>query len=181
VLLGEVRGALERGEFILFYQPQFDLPTRSITGVEALVRWRHCEHGLLSPSDFIPMVEQTALIGPLTLNVIDQALCQMVAWRRRGIDLDMAVNLSARNLLDPALPRSGRRPARPNGVARPGSRSRSPRARRWSIPIGRIAVLRALRASGVGVSIDDFGTGNASIDYPSRRCRPMRSRSTVRS
>ncbi|MCW3068382.1 MAG: putative diguanylate cyclase/phosphodiesterase [Solirubrobacterales bacterium] len=165
VLLGEVRGALERGEFTLFYQPKMDLQSRRLTGVEALVRWRHPRHGLLSPASFIPLVEQTALIGPLTNYVIDEALRQMTVWRRRGIDLDMAVNLSARNLLDPALPGLIADLLARHGVA----------ARRLTVEITEsasmvnperaVAVLRALRASGVGVSVDDFGTGNASIDY----------------
>jgi diguanylate cyclase (GGDEF)-like protein len=165
VLLGEVRGALERGDFILFYQPKFDLRTRSVTGVEALVRWRHSEHGLLSPSDFIPLVEQTALIGPLTLNVIDQALRQMVAWRRRGIDLDMAVNLSARNLLDPALPGQVADLLARHGIAAARLTVEVTESAAMADPDRAVAVLRALRASGVGVSIDDFGTGNASIEY----------------
>src|SRR5664279_2107792 len=104
MLLGEARGALERGELILYYQPKMDLQNATITGVEALVRWRHPKRGLLAPHMFIPLIEQTALIGPLTLHVIDAALMQMVAWRERGIHLEMSVNLSARNLLDPELP-----------------------------------------------------------------------------
>ncbi|HEY4428222.1 MAG TPA: bifunctional diguanylate cyclase/phosphodiesterase [Solirubrobacteraceae bacterium] len=165
MLLGQVRGALDRGEFVLHYQPKVDLRGHRVTGVEALVRWRHPERGLLAPDEFIPLVEQTALIGPLTLTVIDQALAQMVAWRRRGIDLDMAVNLSARNLLDRGLPA---------GIAELLDRHGVP-ARRLTVevtesaamvdPQRAVAVLQALRAAGLGVSVDDFGTGNASIEY----------------
>ena len=74
VLLSQVRGALSRGEFVLHYQPQLDLQTRAVIGVEALVRWDHPAHGLLAPPRFIALIEQTALIGPLTLQLIDRAL-----------------------------------------------------------------------------------------------------------
>lgn len=164
-LLGEVRGALERGEFVLHYQPKIDMRSRRITGVEALVRWNHPRQGMLPPPSFIPLVEQTALVGPLTLHVIDRALAQLVAWRAHGVHLEMAVNLSARNLLDPELP---------SQIAALLVRHEIP-ARQLTVevtesaamldPERAVAVLEALRRSGVGVSIDDFGTGNASIEY----------------
>ncbi|HEV2975761.1 MAG TPA: bifunctional diguanylate cyclase/phosphodiesterase [Solirubrobacteraceae bacterium] len=165
LLLGEVRGALRREEFELHYQPKLDLDSGRVSGVEALVRWRHPEHGLLMPMTFIPLIEQTALVGPIALKLIDQALAQAVRWRRRGIDLDVAVNLSARNLLDRELP------AR---VAALLARHEIPAARltlevtesaTMADPERAADVLAALRASGAGVSIDDFGTGNASIGY----------------
>jgi diguanylate cyclase (GGDEF)-like protein len=165
VLLGQVRAALERGEFVLYYQPKIDIQSRRIIGVEALVRWQHPEHGLLAPMRFIPLIEQTALVGPLTLHVIEQALMQMARWRSRGIDLETSVNLSARNLLDPELSgqiagllRKHSIPAARLTVEVTESATLLDRARA-------VAGLEALRASGVGVSIDDFGTGNASIEY----------------
>jgi diguanylate cyclase (GGDEF)-like protein len=164
-LLGEVRGALERGEFVLHYQPQLDLRSRRITGVEALVRWDHPRHGLLAPPEFIPLIEPTALIGPLTLHVIDRALTQLAAWQRRGIRLQMAVNLSARNLLDPELPRQvvdllAAHATTPARLILEVTESAA-----MADPDRAVSVLEALRASGVGVSVDDFGTGNASIEY----------------
>lgn len=165
LLLGEVRAALQRDEFELHYQPKIDLHSGRITGVEALVRWRHPERGLLMPSAFVSLVEQTALIGPLTMKLIDQALAQAVRWRRRGLDLDVAVNLSARNLLDRELP------AR---VAALLARHELPAERltlevtesaTMADPERAIDVLSALRELGAAISIDDFGTGNASIGY----------------
>ena len=103
-LLGEVRPALERGEFTLFYQPQIALRTGRVTGVEALLRWRHPQQGMIPPLQFISLIEQTALVGPLTLHVIDLALRQSTSWRQAGLELGMSVNLSARNLHDPELP-----------------------------------------------------------------------------
>jgi len=164
-LLSEVRGALGRGEFLLAYQPQIELPSGRITGVEALVRWQHPEHGLLAPPRFIPLIEQTALIGPLTLALIDQALHQLVSWRELGIDVQMSVNLSARNLSDAELPQQ---------IAGILERHRVPPDRlvvevtesaAMDDPHRAVAVLAALRATGIGISVDDFGTGNASIEY----------------
>jgi diguanylate cyclase (GGDEF)-like protein len=165
VLLGQVRGALERGEFILHYQPKVDLATRAVTGVEALVRWQHPERGLLPPPSFIPVIEQTALIGPLTMHVIDEALGQMVAWRRRGIDLEMSVNLSARNLLDGELPGKVLALLRRHSIPPARLTVEVTESAAMVDPDRAVAVLEALRTSGVGVSVDDFGTGNASIEY----------------
>ena len=165
MLLGQVRGALERGEFILHYQPKVDLQRRRVTGVEALVRWRHPEHGLLPPPSFIPLIEQTALVGPLTLHVIDEALAQLVRWHRRGISLEMSVNLSARNLLDPELPGKVADLLHRHGVAAEQLTVEVTESAAMVDPDRAVAVLEALRAYGVGVSVDDFGTGNASIEY----------------
>ncbi len=165
VLLGQVRSALEHGEFILHYQPKVDLGSGSVVGVEALVRWRHPERGLLPPPSFIPVIEQTALIGPLTLHVIDQALGQMVIWRRRGIDLEMSVNLSARNLLDSELPGKILALLGRNSIPSARLTVEVTESAAMVDPDRAAAVLQALRCSGVGVSVDDFGTGNASIEY----------------
>ncbi len=165
MLLGEVRGALERGEFILHYQPKLDLQRGRITGVEALVRWRHPEHGLLAPPKFIPLIEQTALVGPVTLHVIDEALKQLVAWSRRGLRLEMSVNLSARNLLDAELPGKIADLLYRHGVPAAQLTVEITESAAMADPDRAVAVLQALRASGVGVSVDDFGTGNASIEY----------------
>ncbi len=164
-LLGEVRPAMERGEFTLYYQPQIALRTGRVTGVEALLRWRHPQQGMIPPLQFISLIEQTALVGPLTLHVIDLALRQATEWRQAGLQLGMSVNLSARNLHDPELPAQ---------IASALERHRVPAAAltvevtesaAMADPATAVGVLEALRALGVGVSIDDFGSGNASIAY----------------
>ena len=165
MLLGQVRGALERGEFGLYYQPKVDLERRRITGVEALVRWHHPERGLLGPAEFIPLIEQTALVGPLTMHVIDEALTQMVRWYRRGIDLEMSVNLSARNLLDSELPRRLTDMLQRHAIRAERLTVEVTESAAMVDPDRAVAVLEALRSLGVRVSIDDFGTGNASIEY----------------
>lgn len=164
-LLGEVRGALERGELVLYYQPKVDLVRKEVSGVEALVRWCHPDLGLLSPPSFIPLIEQTALMGPLTLYVIDQALAQMVRWREQRIEIDMSVNLSARNLLDPELPTRVAELLQRHGVPAQRLVVEVTESAAMVDPERAVAVLEELRASGVGVSVDDFGTGNASIEY----------------
>jgi diguanylate cyclase (GGDEF)-like protein len=164
-LLGEVRGALERGEMILHYQPRADLRSGRITGVEALVRWNHPELGLLAPGRFIPLVEQTALVGPLTVYVIDAALGQLRAWRDEGIELEMSVNLSARNLLDPGLAVNVAVLLERHGLPAEALTMEVTESAAMTEPGRAVAVLEALRAAGVGVAVDDFGTGNASIEY----------------
>jgi diguanylate cyclase (GGDEF)-like protein len=164
-LLAEVSDALERGEFVLQYQPQIELQSGRITGVEALARWHHPEHGVLAPAEFIPPIEQTALIRPLTLALIDQALGQLVTWRRLGIDIQMSVNLSARNLLDTALAQRVAELLERHHVPPDRLIVEVTESAAMADPHRAVAVLTALRATGVGVSIDDFGTGNASIEY----------------
>jgi diguanylate cyclase (GGDEF)-like protein len=167
-LLGQVRPALERKEFVLFYQPKIDLSSGRVTSVEALLRWRHPQRGMLAPLEFMPVIEQTALIGDVTRYVIDQALIQLAAWRQAGLELGMSVNLSARNLHDSTLPNHVESLLKahetPDGaltveVTESAAMADVDRALR---------VLNALRGLGVGVSIDDFGSGHASIAYLTR-------------
>jgi diguanylate cyclase (GGDEF)-like protein len=165
ILLGEARAALERGEFVLHYQPKVDLQRKRVTGVEALVRWNHPQRGLLGPHEFVPQIEPTALVGPFTLHVVEQALAQLVAWRRRGMDLEMSVNLSARNLLDPELPEQVAALLQKHGIPAQRLTVEVTESAALVDPERAIASLQALRAAGVSVSIDDFGTGNASIEY----------------
>jgi diguanylate cyclase (GGDEF)-like protein len=165
ILLGQVRGAIERREFKLVYQPTLDLASRRIVGVEALVRWQHPERGLLAPGEFVPLIEQTALVGPLSEYVIDEALRQAVAWRRLGVNVAMSVNLSVRNLLDPQLPGRVGELLRSHGIAAARLTVEVTESATMTDPARAVRVLEALRAHGVRVSVDDFGTGNASIEY----------------
>jgi diguanylate cyclase (GGDEF)-like protein len=165
VLLGQVREAIERDEFELHYQPKVDLREGRVCGMEALLRWRHPERGMLMPGQFVPVVERTALIGPLTSALLDKALCQMANWREHGLDLSVAVNLSARNLVDLDLP--GQVAAALHRHAVPAERLTLEVTESATLlaPERAAQALAALRAIGVAVSIDDFGTGNASIGY----------------
>jgi diguanylate cyclase (GGDEF)-like protein len=167
-LLGELRRAIEAGELLLHYQPKADLVTGQVTGVEALVRWQHPQRGLLPPGEFIPPAEQTALMRPLTLHVLESALRQNRLWLNQGIDLGVAINLSIPNLLDLRLP---------DDVQRLLDDSRLPPYRLqlevteniiMADPARVIAVLDRLRGIGVGLSLDDFGTGSSALSYLKR-------------
>ena len=102
-LAGALRSAIADGEIVLFFQPKAELTTGKITGVEALARWRHPRLGLIGPSEFVPIAEQTGLIGPLTSHVLAEALNQVREWSEQGEELSVAVNLSARSFLDAQL------------------------------------------------------------------------------
>jgi EAL domain-containing protein (putative c-di-GMP-specific phosphodiesterase class I) len=162
-LLGELRRAIERSELRLHYQPQLDLRDGALVGVEALVRWQHPRHGLLPPSEFMPLAEQTAVIGPLSLWILETALRQQQAYRALGRDVAVAVNLSSRMLVDPGLPDTlAQLLTRQDGQASAlileiteSSLMADP---------GRAAEnLRQLRALGVRTAIDNFGAGYSSL------------------
>jgi diguanylate cyclase (GGDEF)-like protein len=165
LLLGQVRLALERDEFELHYQPKLDLRSKRVCGVEALLRWRHPERGLLMPLSFVPLIEQTALVDALTERVLELALRQMVRWREQGLELDMSVNLSARNLLDLGLPDRVQALLREHWVEPERLTVEVTESATMADPERAAEVLAALRERRVRVSIDDFGTGNASIAY----------------
>ncbi|HXA53389.1 MAG TPA: bifunctional diguanylate cyclase/phosphodiesterase [Solirubrobacteraceae bacterium] len=164
-LLGEVRPALERGEFVLHYQPQIALRTRRVTGVEALLRWEHPRRGTIPPLQFVSLIEQTALVGPMTLHVVELALRQAEQWRGAGLELGMSVNLSARNLHDPELPAQIEAALARHAVPAAALTLEVTESAAMADPATAVGVLEQLRALGVGVSIDDFGSGNASIAY----------------
>jgi len=164
-LAGELRRAISDGELVVHYQPNADLQSGSVTGVEALVRWQHPEHGLIPPGDFVPMAEQTGLIRPLTLFVLDRAVRQVREWEELGLELRVSVNLAMENVLDARLP---------DDVAALLAKTGLP-AERLVLEItenvvmadpGRaIDVLGRLHRLGVGLSLDDFGTGQSSLAY----------------
>lgn len=168
VLLGEIPAAIERGEFVLHYQPKLDLRTRRITSVEGLIRWEHPERGLLAPAAFMPLVEPTALVGDLTMHVIELGALQLSRWNEEGIELGMSLNLSARNLLDERLPARFQAALDEQRLSPGRFTLEVTESAAMTDPAKAIAVLGELRACGASVSIDDFGTGNASIDYLAR-------------
>ncbi len=167
-LLAEVRPALERDEFELYYQPQLDLASGRVVGVEALLRWRHPTRGMVPPLQFISLIEQTALVGPVTARVLELALAQLAALRTEGLPLGISVNLSARNLHDSELPRQIAQLLRAHAVPAAALTVEVTESAAIADPDAAVGVLRELRALGVGVSIDDFGSGHASIAYLAR-------------
>jgi diguanylate cyclase (GGDEF)-like protein len=164
-LLGELRRAIEHHQLVLHYQPKIHAHTRQVLGVEALVRWQHPTHGLVPPGEFIPLAERTGLIGPLTHYVLDAALGQCRRWQQAGHELSVAVNVSARRLLDLAFPDEvagllahWEVPARLLVVEITESTI-------MADPQHALEVLSRLHNMGVQLSIDDFGTGYSSMAY----------------
>ena len=161
----DLRAALDRDQLVVYYQPKIDPRTLNVVGVEALVRWAHPSHGLLYPDTFLPLAEQTGLMRQLTLVVLQTALRQGQAWRRDRLDLPVAVNLSVANLLDAHL-------ARQVGDLLAGL-GLPPRALELELtedtlmadPVRSKQVLAELRALGLRLAVDDYGTGYSSLAY----------------
>jgi diguanylate cyclase (GGDEF)-like protein/PAS domain S-box-containing protein len=164
-LLGELRRALDRNELVVYYQPKIDVDSGELAGVEALVRWRHPERGLLMPDEFIPVAETTGLIHRLTNRVLDIVLAQAHIWAQAQLHVPVAVNLSTRCLHDVALP---------SRVIASLSRHKVPagllcleitESAIMRDPDGALVVLHELAAAGIRLSLDDFGTGYSSMTY----------------
>jgi diguanylate cyclase (GGDEF)-like protein len=161
-----LRAALDEGQLLLEYQPQVDLATRRVVGVEALIRWQHPEHGRIEPNRFIALAEETGLILPIGDWVLRTACAQHRAWLDAGLPaIKVAVNLSARQLKDPGLVSRILQLVAQTGIA--------PRCLDLEITEGVLmddlprnrSTLAALRAAGLQISIDDFGTGYSSLNY----------------
>lgn len=161
-----LREGLARGEFLLHYQPQVDLRTGRITGAEALLRWQRSGQTLMGPGRFLPVAEETGLIGPINEWVLGEACRQAVRWREAGLPpIRMGVNLSpiqfrrqdVAAMVLRALAESGMNPAQLDLELTEGIlMEQAPET---------AAVLQALRARGVRISVDDFGTGYSSLNY----------------
>ena len=161
-----LRRALERKELRVVYQPEVELSTGAVVGVEALLRWEHPEHGLMRPGDFLPLVEQTPLMGRITNFVLDEALSESGRWQvaRPGLPpLPVAVNISARQLrrsdLLPSVTRAlGRWETAPGLLRLELSEASIADDQRFQV-----APLEELKATGVQLALDDFGTGMSSL------------------
>jgi diguanylate cyclase (GGDEF)-like protein len=162
-LLAQLRRALASEELVLDYQPKLDLRSGTIVGFEALVRWNHPEHGLLSPDRFVPMAERTALIKPLTEWVLCTAVKQCTAWRRAGHDITVAVNVSPRNLLDPNLLTGVLSALQAGDLPAEALELEITETAVMTDPEAACGMLLQLRALGVRVSVDDFGVGYTSL------------------
>jgi diguanylate cyclase (GGDEF)-like protein len=167
-LLAELRRALDEDELVLHYQPKISLATGQVIGVEALVRWEHPTRGLLAPGEFIPLAERTGMVADLTRWVLDAAVRQCGAWREEGLDLPVAVNLAAGNIVDAALPDAAAATLDRYGV--PGDRLECEISEHTVMSDPRRAgeVLARLRDMGVRLSLDDFGKGQSSLSYLKR-------------
>jgi diguanylate cyclase (GGDEF)-like protein len=163
LVLQELRRGLDRDEFVCHFQPQLDVLTNEVEAVEALVRWQHPQRGVVPAGQFLPMVEQTTLIRPLTDTILDKSLAQLRVWDGLGLSLRMSVNISATNLMDRALPLRVAQLLAEHHIA----------AERLTLEITETAlsgdeervrvVLGQLHEIGVQISIDDYGSGYSSL------------------
>lgn len=169
-LLPALRRAIENDELRLHYQPQIELTTGVVVGVEALVRWMHPTEGLLAPSEFIPAAESTGLILPLGGWALDEATKQAARWRdlRPERDLSVSLNVSARQLADPLLVERVEAALEASSIDPSRLRLELTETAVMADAASAELVLRRLRAVGVRLSIDDFGTGYSSLAYLQR-------------
>jgi diguanylate cyclase (GGDEF)-like protein len=167
-LIAELRTALADDQLVLYYQPQFELSTCETLGAEALVRWQHPTRGLLQPAEFVPLVESSSLLRDFTRRVLDIAVAECAQWQLAGRRLNVAVNLSARELDDERLPDDVLAVLRRHGLP----------PERLVLEITETAILgdidvveeqmARLAKIGVALSIDDFGTGHSSLAFLQR-------------
>jgi diguanylate cyclase (GGDEF)-like protein len=168
-LESDLSHALERGEFLLHYQPKVDTMSGRITGTEALLRWRHPLRGLVPPIDFIPLAEETGLIVPIGEWVLATACARTKAWQDEGLSkLSVAVNLSARQFADPLLLPMLSRIIRASGLDPSCLELEITESMVMSYADSAVLVLKNLKTFGVQIAIDDFGTGYSSLAYLKR-------------
>ncbi len=167
-LMGALRKAISNNELKLYYQPKVEIESGAVHSVEALVRWQHPEFGFIPPDQFIPLAEQTGLIVPLTLWVLETAAHQCSEWLRSGLELSIAVNLSMWDLRELTLP---------NTIGALLERYKLP-ARLLRVELTEsvvmndvertLDILTRLSNLGIQISVDDFGTGYSSLAYLKR-------------
>ena len=165
----ELHGALERGEFVLHYQPKVHLGTRRIEGFEALLRWNHPGRGMISPAEFIPLLEDTSLIVPVGEWVLREACRQIRAWRDGGFQVrPIAVNISARQFHRKDLDATVSRALSDAELDAPLLQLEITESLLMDNTQATARTLHALKLVGVGISVDDFGAGYSSLGYLQR-------------
>ena len=167
-LASELRRALDEHELILHYQPQVELASGRIVAAEALVRWLHPNEGLLGPDQFVPLSETTGQIRELTLYVLNAALDQLRTWRTSGLDLRIAVNLSARDLVDLTFPATVAQMLAARDLPADRLELEITESVILADPMRARAILNQLSEIGVRLAIDDYGSGYSSLGYLKR-------------
>lgn len=167
-LLSELTTAIDARELELYYQLQVDLDSMEATGVEALLRWNHPLEGIIEPDQFLPMAEHTGLIRPLANFVLSEALAHRKEWSEAGVELNVSVNISTRNLLDSTLVEQVRRSLADVGTAPEKLTIEITETSTMADPPVAIESLLGLRKLGVTLAIDDYGTGYSALAYLQR-------------
>ncbi|MFT4509038.1 EAL domain-containing protein [Caballeronia sp. 15711] len=176
----ELRLALRRGEFLLHYQPQIEIASGRIVGVEALVRWQHPVRGLVPPMQFIPLAEESGLIEPIGEWVLRTACAQAAAWQQSGLPaLRMGLNVSARQFHNPTLESVVAQVLAEHGLAPEQLELEITESLSMKDPEESMRILASFAALGISIAIDDFGTGYSNLAYlhrfPVRRIKLDRS------
>ena len=165
MLLGELRHAVEQEQFVLYFQPKVDLKTFQITGVEALVRWKHPREDLMLPDTFIPLLEQTGLIRSLTPWVLNESLRQGQQLQDQGLPITVSMNLSVRDLQDPYLADAFAEQLAALQISPRWLELEITESAVMTEPERALGVLTRLSSMGLRIAIDDFGTGYSSLSY----------------
>ncbi len=164
-LMSDLREALDQNALQLFYQPKLDLLAGRISGVEALIRWRHAKRGFVPPDAFIGLAEETGNIQHLTRWVLENGLAQAAAWRQAGLALKISLNLSVHDLSDEKLPERIGALLATHDVPADYLVLEVTESAIMGKPDTAIAVLRRLANQGIALSVDDFGVGQSSLNY----------------
>ncbi|MDH5517057.1 MAG: EAL domain-containing response regulator [Gammaproteobacteria bacterium] len=163
VTAAELSHAIKHQQLVLFYQPQINLQTNKLTGVEALVRWQHPVRGLIAPGEFIALAENVGMMDQLTASILKMAIEQINLWKKQGLNIAVSINVSAKNITSLSLPEQLTEQINNHGLD-PGSITLEITE---SALMGELKtsldILTRLRIKGFGLSIDDFGTGNSSL------------------
>ena len=167
-LLQDLRLAIQGEELALALQPKFDIRGNRITGVEALARWSHPQRGVVPPYEFIPILEHTGLIKPFALQILEKAAAFCSICHERGFPLTVAVNLSASNLLDPALPQQIGHILDRHRLGKSRITLEITESAIMREPERSLEILNILNDMGLYLSVDDFGTGYSSLSYLKR-------------
>ena len=166
---GDIRRALAQDEFVVHYQPQIAIDSGEIVGIEALIRWQHPERGLLLPDEFIGVAQDSGLMSRLDEQTLRAASAQCVAWQRAHSDsLSLSVNFETNALLDRGLPRMVESILRSSGLAPASLVVEITEQQAVQDLASTQAALRKLKAMGVQIAVDDFGTGHSSLAYLSQ-------------
>jgi len=169
VLEAGLQRAVRNDEFVLHYQPRVSAATRRVVGVEALLRWKHPERGLVPPGEFIPLLEESGLIVPVGARVIESACRQNKAWQEAGLPpMRVSVNISSRQFRTGSLEETTREALRASGLQPEWLEIELTESLLVENSEHAVAVMEQLKAIGVAISIDDFGTGYSSLGYLKR-------------